>query len=757
MSENRLLRKYTAGVSLFGALVLAYALTTMRVSELTVGFALTLLITVFIAPRLNITLPHAGLTLSFSDAVIFLAFIFHGGPAAIVLSSLEVFASFFYLRRRGVAVRWKMIPFNVAIAAIATGASVIVVTKLLPLSSYQPAANGLGEVFTRLFVLALTQFVFTSSLTAAYYAFANSTTITESWKTNGVPLSVTHIGGALFAGLIFFVWTTRDFVVAASCSLAGLLIYLNYKQVMTRMSDSIEQAREAERELVDTERKKNKELQEVADDLAKSLFKGEQMLLELSKSRQAFKHAALHDSLTTLPNRAYFGEMLQDMIRNGRFEGVDGNRGTASEIDECNASAFVLFLDLSRFKSINEIFGHGIGDRVLEITALRFKQVLRDGDVAARIGGDEFAILLRTAKNLDEAVEVAQRIRRRICEPISIAGNRINIGINIGLTPITPEYSAPEEVLRDADIAMHHAQSNGTGVEAFSSDLRDESLQRAQIEAELPFAIERGELHLHFQPLISLRDGALIGLEALLRWNHPKRGPISPAEFIPVAEESGLIIPMTSWILDQACGALSAWQKSSARYRDLIVSVNISGKHLSHQSLFDDIERVIDKFELEPSTLKLEITESVAMKNAEQTIESLNRLKDMGVQLSIDDFGTGYSSLSYLHQLPFDTLKVDRSFVKDVRRDGENSDVLRTIVALAKTLGMRVIAEGIETREQLSLLQSLGCEYGQGFLMSRPVSSDVIAELLAERISWLPADHFPLPAQTQRPDTFTEI
>lgn len=731
-------------MSLLGFAALAYAASCLNFADLTWQLGITLLFSVLVAPRLNITLPHAGLTLSFSDAVLFFAFIVHGGPIAVILSSFEIISSFFYLKRRGVAVRAQMIPFNVAIASITTLGSVLFVQHVYPYLTNDYSFNRIGEVFAELFALALIQFAISSALTAAYYSLATSKPFAACWKNHGVPLAITNVGGALFAGLGYFIFTTRDLAVALFSTLVGILLYFNYKQVVTRMSESIDEARRAERKLVETERKKNDELQKYAGELAASLFKGEQIMAELYKSRQAFKHAALHDSLTGLPNRAYLGEMLKEII--GSISAANPDAADSSARTG-RFKGHVLFLDLARFKSINDVLGHGIGDRVLEIAAHRFRQVLEEGDVAARIGGDEFAILLMSARYSHEAEETAWKIHRRISEPISVESNRINVGVNIGLAPLSEEYGSPEEILRDADIAMHYAQSRGTGVEVFNADLREASLQRAQIEAELPFAIERDELFLNFQPIVSLKDGSLIGTEALLRWNHPKRGNIAPVEFIPIAEECGLIIPMTSWILDQACRTLSQWQNSAPHLRDLLVSVNISGRHLSHQSLFEDIEAMIAKYSVRAETLKLEITESVAMENARQTIDALNRLKKLGVQLSIDDFGTGYSSLSYLHELPFDTLKIDRSFVKDVGEHGENSEVLRTIIALAKSLDMRVVAEGIETERQLSLLQSLDCEYGQGYLMSKPVSAAILSELILRKKSWLPesADRFKLP------------
>ena len=290
---------------------------------------------------------------------------------------------------------------------------------------------------------------------------------------------------------------------------------------------------------------------------------------------------------------------------------------------------------------------------------------------------------------------------------------------------------------------MHYAKEKESGTAVFTKELRIRFLERVRLENDLSNAIERNELSMNYQPLIDLQDGSLWGFEALLRWHHGEFGQIPPNKFIPIAEESGLIIPMTNWILEETCKQLAKWQRISPEHAGMIMSVNISGKHLSNDDLIDDVENALAVSGIDPSTLKLEITESAAMENAEHTISVLNRLKATGVQLSIDDFGTGYSSLSYLHRLPFDTLKIDRSFVYSVGEKGEDSEILQTIISLAKNLKKKVIAEGIETESQLRLLQNLGCDYGQGYLMSRPQTKDAAERALYERRSWLPTPLIP--------------
>jgi EAL domain-containing protein (putative c-di-GMP-specific phosphodiesterase class I) len=319
-----------------------------------------------------------------------------------------------------------------------------------------------------------------------------------------------------------------------------------------------------------------------------------------------------------------------------------------------------------------------------------------------------------------------------------ISENKIFSDLHIGIAPFDSEHIKPEDVLRDADIAMHYAKEKNAGIEVFDKEIRSFYLERIKLETELRYALEREELSMHYQPLIALSDGQLIGFEALLRWNHHEMGFISPGKFIPISEDSGLIIPITVWILKETCTQLAKWRKISPQNNDLIISVNISGKHLADTRLVRDVKNALKLAGLPATCLKLEITESTAMDNAENTVEVLNKLKKLGVQISIDDFGTGYSSLSYLHELPFDTLKIDRSFVMNTSDTGD-SQLLQTIISLTKNLKKKVIAEGIETEVQLSLLTSLGCDYGQGYLFSKPLPPEQMEELLYKNVAWHPA------------------
>jgi len=716
---------YKISIAVLGSLCFILALFNLKANMLSWQFSLLFLFAVLIAPRMSITLPRSRFILNFSDSIIFLTFLLFGGEAAIIITTIEMLAFSLYHKIKGVEFSQYTIVFNLGMVAISTTITYYVCSYLPRITNINPSSTLTTDLITTLGVLALIQFISISSFASIFYALKTDSNPFKVWKKEGISISITHFAGAGLAGIIFKLLNFADFFSITISLIIFAVVYFTYRHIIGEMTRSIDQAEQAERDKAEVERGKRIEVEKYVEELGIALKKEEETGNALRKSRREFQHAALHDSLTKLPNRAYFGEILRERIAENKKIG--------------EPTCYVLFLDLARFKTVNDSLGHTFGDKVLILVANRFSRMLRQTDMVARLGGDEFAIILKDLKTARKAEKVAWNIHQKISEPFSLSGNKINIGINIGIAPCEIEYDTPEDVLRDADIAMHYAKEKGSGVEMFSKDLRSKFIQRAQIEAELPFAIERNEFALHYQPIISLKDGNLIGFEALLRWFHHERGFISPAEFIPIAEDTGHIIPITTWILKETCSQLAKWQKISHNNRQLIVSVNISGKHLSYQSLLVDVETALENAKLAPSSLKLEITESAAMDNAEQTIRMLSHLKSLGVQLSIDDFGTGYSSLSYLHRLPVDTLKIDRSFVNSVGENGEDSEILQTIISLAKNLKMRVIAEGIETESQLNILKNLGCDYGQGYLMSKPLPKDVMEELLYQKQNWLPS------------------
>lgn len=393
----------------------------------------------------------------------------------------------------------------------------------------------------------------------------------------------------------------------------------------------------------------------------------------------------------------------------------------------------VLFLDLDRFKIINDSLGHTIGDQLLVAVARRLEASLRLEDRVARIGGDEFTILLANIGNPGEATIVADRVARDLSRPFNLGGHEVVTTASIGIASSVIGYTDPSSILRDADMAMYRAKSLGKSrYEIFDKAMHVRAVNLLQLETDLRRAVEREEFLLHYQPIVELATGLIRGFEALVRWQHPERGMVSPGEFIPVAEETRLIIPIGEWVLREACRQIVRWQERFSASEPLWMSVNLSIKQFTQPSLPEQVGNILRETNLDPRSLKLEITESLMMENIETAIDMLKRLRALGIELSIDDFGTGYSSLSYLHRFPLSTLKIDRSFVSNMDEGNENTEIVRTVVTLARSLGMQVVAEGVETEEQLALLRTLGCEYGQGYLFSRPIDAEAANALLSK-------------------------
>ncbi len=444
------------------------------------------------------------------------------------------------------------------------------------------------------------------------------------------------------------------------------------------------------------------------------------MFMDISERKrieEQLLHDAFHDGLTGLANRALFMDHLHKTIE--RCKSRHSNHYA------------VLFLDFDRFKVINDSLGHAKGDELLKQIARRLESSARSGDLVARIGGDEFVILLSEMLGANDAVNVARRIHDKLKNSFDLNGNEVFISASIGIVHGTRKHGTAEEMLRDADIAMYRAKMQGRArYQVFDQAMRAEATTRLQLETEMRFAIERHEFELHYQPMIDLKTNELIGFEALVRWRHPTRGMIPPDNFIPAAEETGLILPLGRWVLGESCRQMRHWQNTYPQASRMVVSVNLSCKQFLQSDLAEQVAETLSASGLESPCLKLEITESHLLENSEKAIKIMNRLRALGVGISLDDFGTGYSNLSYLHRLPVNTLKIDRSFVSRMTESEENTEIVRTIVKLAQNLKMQVIAEGIETGEQLEQLNQLNCGYGQGYYFSKPLEAEKAAEFI---------------------------
>lgn len=438
-------------------------------------------------------------------------------------------------------------------------------------------------------------------------------------------------------------------------------------------------------------------------------------------AEQKLLYDAFHDTLTELPNRTLFMDRLQFAVERAK-----------RRQDYLFA---VLFLDLDRFKDINDSLGHMVGDQLLIEIGKVLGQGLRTTDTVARFGGDEFVILLEDINDISDATRVADRVLSTMSSSFHLPDHEVFVTASIGIVLSLTGYSRPEDVLRDADIAMYRAKAKGKArYEIFDSAMRDRIMERLALEADMRQAIERNELRLHYQPIISIKDHSIIGFEALIRWQHPERGLLSPAEFIPMAEETGLIVQVGRWVLAEACRQMREWQKQYVNDPPLTISVNLSSKQVSQADLVDEIQRALQESGLDPGSLKLEITESVILDNFEYATRVFENLQRIGVQIQIDDFGTGYSSLSYLSHFPINTLKIDRIFIREMTKDSHYLKIVQAIVMMAHGLGMDVTAEGVETKEQLDLIKTLGCERAQGFYLSRPCSSEEAEALLMEKM-----------------------
>jgi diguanylate cyclase (GGDEF)-like protein len=701
-----------------GALMLLWAVYNFPAEKINAGLISLSIVTVFFSSYLRVRLPSTKIHLTVSDALVPLSLIIYGGEVAILLAAFESFFTSLKFRRQGVAIKLRTIFVNVAVAVVTTFLTVLVVRSIFADPVEIVRGAGGGAVYVGLLtVLALTQFIVNSALVSILIARRGGKRVGQVWW-NEYCLNalVMFLSGAALAGLAAKAIERLSMFVFAAIVGFFAVVYMTWRRYMADVKETAAKAERAERERAEQAERHIVELRH-------HIAEQERVGQALRESKERFRQAAFNDALTNLPNRNSFIETLKFRLEKSRHSA------------EHNFA--VLFLDLDRFKTVNESLGHSTGDVLLKHVGERLKKLIGAEDTLARFGGDEFGLVLARVKSADEAISFAQLINHKLSSPFSIGGRQVFVNASVGIALGSAAYQEAEDVLRDADIAMYYAKDHRKNYEVFDQTMHTRAVTLLQIETDLRYAVERGEMRAYYQPIISLDTLRLAGFETLIRWQHPQRGMVSPAEFIPVSEETGLIVPITLWILRESCRQMVEWQSlDPQRGSSLILSVNLSGKHFAHGNLVEDVAKIIDETGIEPRCLKLEITESAVMENAERVIAMLKELKKLGVQLSIDDFGTGYSSLSYLHRFPIDTLKVDRSFVSTMEDGSENGEIVRTILALAKALGMDVVAEGIETIHQLHQLRILGCEYGQGYLFSRPVPIEEAERIVQDRARW---------------------
>ena len=715
---------YKCLIASLGVLTLGFSAYWMPAPRLDVRFILLAAVMILVSSRLSVQIPRVNTNVTVSDTFIFLVLLLYGGFAGVILAAIEGLFSGLRISRKPVTIL-----FNSGMMVCSTFLTAGVVRFFFgPVSGLR--SLGLSSFIAAVTTMALVQYFSNTGFSAVGLACKMGQGLWQTWHKHYLWTSVTYLAGAAVAAVASNSVERAGLTVLVVGAPVIAVLYFTYHKYLDEIKTTAALAEQAER-------KRAEQAEKHVEELKFHIAEQERISEELEQSKNHFRHAAFHDELTGLPNRALLAENLKLEIER------------AQQHQDCQFA--VLFLDLDRFKIVNDSLGHSIGNQLLIAIARRLEGCVRETDTVARLGGDEFAILVTGISHLNQATEMAERVQEKLQAPFNLSGHEVFTMASIGIALSALGYEHPENVLRDADTAMYRAKAQGKACyEIFDEGMHSRAVHLLQLETDLRRALEKEEFCLYYQPIVSLENGELAGFEALVRWQHPERGIISPVEFIGMAEEHGFILPLGQWVLEQACRQLVQWQWQSPDNRRLFMSVNLSARQMAQTKLVDQIKQVLEDTNLDPGLLKLEITEGAVMENAEMAVTVLKQLKALGVQLSVDDFGTGYSSLSYLHRFPLDTLKIDQSFVSRIGEADENGEIVRTIVTLAENMGMDVVAEGIETLAQLRELKRLNCRYGQGYLFARPLNTsaatawisntpNVLADLFSHGSDFAPA------------------
>ena len=729
-SKQRLADTYKWIVVAVGVVAVVWSAYLLTIPRFDLRFLLLTIVMMLVSSRFSVQIPRVNTNVTVSDAFIFLVLLLYGGFAGIMLSAIEgLFSGLRISSGLRAGKKILIVSFNSAMMAASTALTVAVVHLSFG-SIGELRFRDLSHFLAAVGTMAMVQYFSNTGISAIGLAIKKGESIWRTWQTHYMWTSITYLVGAGVAAAASNSIERAGVTILVVGAPVIFILYFTYHKYLDEIKSTSAQAEQAERERAEAEKARAEaeharaeQAERHVEELNRHIAEQERISLQLQESKDHFRHAAFHDALTNLPNRALLAENLKFVMERAR--------------QHEDYQFAVLFLDLDRFKNVNDSLGHSIGDQLLIAMARRLESCTREVDMVARLGGDEFAILLDGIANGAEATNMARRIQEKLQSPFNLSGHEVFTTTSVGIALSSTGYDHPETMLRDADTAMYRAKAQGKACyEVFDKGMHTHAVYVLQMENDLRRAIDREELRVYYQPIVSLDSGQLAGFEALIRWQHPARGFINPADFIPLAEDTGLIVPLGLWILRKACQQLSQWQWQSPGNRSLFMSVNLSGKQVAQPGLVNQISDILEETHVEARHLKLEITESAVMDNAEMAVQLLNRLKALGVQLSIDDFGTGYSSLGYLHRFPVNTLKIDRSFVGRIGEAAENIEIVRTIVSLADNMGMEVVAEGVETLSQLAQLRKLNCQYGQGYLFSRPVDADSVSAWISSRPHW---------------------